>query len=213
MAVHHKSVLGLRERNKQDKLQRIRKAARTLFRQQGFEATTIAQIAEAAEVAKGTIFLYARDKEELLFLVFMEDLAAAVEQGLSSLPDAPLVEQMVHLFQPLLQLYSRDSALALLFIRELLILKDDRLQDYNDLTTGFLLRIAALLDAGVARRELAPDLDTLLAAHNIFGVYAFMLLTWLQDQRPNVALGGDMLRRSFALLWRGMAADRAAQIR
>jgi AcrR family transcriptional regulator len=55
-----------RERNKRDKLARIVAAARALFQTQGYDKTTTQQIARAAEIASGTLFLYAKSKEDLL---------------------------------------------------------------------------------------------------------------------------------------------------
>ena len=67
-------VLGLRERNKLDKLQRIKHAARTLFIEKGFDETTTREIARRAGVALGTLFLYATDKRDLLFLICTDEL-------------------------------------------------------------------------------------------------------------------------------------------
>src|SRR5690606_35807052 len=64
---------GLRERNKREKRARIERAARELFERKGFEAATARAIAARARVGLGTLFLYARDKRELLFLVFAEE--------------------------------------------------------------------------------------------------------------------------------------------
>lgn len=55
-----------REDKKQETVNRIIDAALRLFSENGYEATTVADIAEAAGVAKGTFFNYFRAKEELL---------------------------------------------------------------------------------------------------------------------------------------------------
>src|ERR1700687_1389220 len=55
---------GLRERNKQEKLERIQHSARVLFTHKGFEETTTREIARRAGVGAGTLFLYAKDKRE-----------------------------------------------------------------------------------------------------------------------------------------------------
>src|SRR5689334_24738837 len=60
---------GRRERNKQEKLERIVTAARDLFTERGVAEVTTQQIAARADVASGTLFLYARSKSELLLLV------------------------------------------------------------------------------------------------------------------------------------------------
>ena len=61
--------ISVRERNRRDKLQRITAAARALFVEKGFDETTTREIARRADVALGTLFLYATDKRDLLFLI------------------------------------------------------------------------------------------------------------------------------------------------
>ena len=91
--VNQKRAPG-REARKDDKRARLREAAWDLFTTAGYDQTTTKAIAERAGVASGTLFLYARDKAELLFLVFHERLAAAVDEGLRTLPaGAPLLDQ------------------------------------------------------------------------------------------------------------------------
>jgi AcrR family transcriptional regulator len=58
---------GLRERKKQKTRETIIKVALELFSEQGYEQTTIAEIADAAEVAPRTIFAYFPSKEDILF--------------------------------------------------------------------------------------------------------------------------------------------------
>lgn len=58
---------GLRERKKRQTRQAIAAAALDLFGRQGYAATTIAQIAAAADVSPRTVFGYFASKEELVF--------------------------------------------------------------------------------------------------------------------------------------------------
>lgn len=73
--------LGRRERNKQAKLERITAAASELFSQHGVDDVTTQQIADAADIGTGTLFLYARTKGELLLLVQNTHYAEALERG------------------------------------------------------------------------------------------------------------------------------------
>jgi AcrR family transcriptional regulator len=61
------TATGLRERKKQRTRETILARARDLFEAQGFAETTIAQIAEAAEVSPRTVSSYFPEKEELVF--------------------------------------------------------------------------------------------------------------------------------------------------
>jgi len=73
--------LGRRERNKQEKLDRITAAATELFAQYGVDDVTTQQIADKADIGTGTLFLYARNKGELLLLVQNAHYAEALERG------------------------------------------------------------------------------------------------------------------------------------
>jgi AcrR family transcriptional regulator len=58
--------LSRRERKKRETRRRLMGAALQLFREHGYDATTVEQIAEAADVAKGTFFNYFDTKEAIL---------------------------------------------------------------------------------------------------------------------------------------------------
>ncbi|WP_219834856.1 TetR family transcriptional regulator [Paenibacillus sp. R14(2021)] len=58
--------LGLRERKKQKTRQTLQQQALRLFREQGYNATTIEQIAEASEISPSTFFRYFATKEALV---------------------------------------------------------------------------------------------------------------------------------------------------
>ncbi|MGY2898461.1 TetR/AcrR family transcriptional regulator [Curtobacterium sp. PvP017] len=72
---------GRRERNRQDKLDRITAAASELFAEHGVDDVTTQQIAERADIGAGTLFLYAKTKGELLLLVQNAKYDEALEQG------------------------------------------------------------------------------------------------------------------------------------
>lgn len=73
--------LGRRERNKQEKLDRITAAATELFAEHGVDDVTTQQIADKADIGTGTLFLYAKTKGELLLLVQNAHYAEALERG------------------------------------------------------------------------------------------------------------------------------------
>jgi AcrR family transcriptional regulator len=76
---------GLRERKKQRTREAISRAALELFARGGYQETTLAEIAEAAEVSTRTIFAYFPSKEDILFSDFAA-MRDALAQALSERP-------------------------------------------------------------------------------------------------------------------------------
>jgi AcrR family transcriptional regulator len=78
--------LGLRERKKLKTRQAIVEAASTLFAEKGYAETTLAEVAEAAEVALSTIFNYFRGKPDIVFAV-LDALVASAQDRVVERPE------------------------------------------------------------------------------------------------------------------------------
>ncbi|WP_091031639.1 TetR family transcriptional regulator [Glycomyces harbinensis] len=81
--------VGRRERNKQEKLERITAAAGALFAERGVDEVTTQQIADRADIGAGTLFLYAKNKGELLLLVQNSMYADALAEGRAAAEAVP----------------------------------------------------------------------------------------------------------------------------
>ncbi|TXS37734.1 TetR/AcrR family transcriptional regulator [Streptomyces sp. OR43] len=91
-ATEGKPPMGLRERKKLRTRVAIRKATYRLIQEQGYEATTIEQIAEAAEVSPSTVFRYFATKEDI---VLTDEYDTVMEAALRSRPlDEPPLESL-----------------------------------------------------------------------------------------------------------------------
>src|ERR1700722_7369473 len=81
---------GLRERKKQQTREKIEQVALRLFAERGYDETTLAEIAEAADVSPRTIFSYFDSKEEILmseeseFVVKLQGMLDARPAGVTT---------------------------------------------------------------------------------------------------------------------------------
>jgi AcrR family transcriptional regulator len=192
--------VGLRERNKQLKLERIRAAARSLFNERGFEETTTREIAKSADIGVGTLFLYAKDKQQLLLIVYLDDLRNLIESGFAaaSRKRRPL-DQCLALFRPLFEHYANKPQLARLFVRELMFLHGAEAAEYAELHARFVVRLAELFSEGVRRGDLREGVDERALASNVYALYLYAVVAWLGQDAVAVDAGLESLRSSLAV--------------
>ena len=194
-----------RERNKQDKLRRITEAARRLFYERGFEATTTQAIAEAADIGTGTLFSYVRVKEDLLLMVFLDDLLAVIDTALQSTrPGATLVDKVFHLFDSLLRFHSRDLELSRHFTRETYAVRTpERRADINRLMAAILDPLAQMIVHEQARGGVRADADPKTVAWQFFAFY-FGVVSGMVNNMSTLREGRALLRDANNELFRGL---------
>ena len=149
--------LNLREKGKLERRQRIERAAREVFRERGFDAATTREIAARAGVGNATLFLYERDKTQLLAWVFRDELAAVNESALTPLTgDEPLVDRLERFFRPRYELWARDPRLSRAAVRAALMAHTERGEERDGDPIATLWPDRARLDgSGSVRRETA----------------------------------------------------------
>jgi AcrR family transcriptional regulator len=112
--------VGRRERNKQEKLERIIAAARELFDTYGVDAVTTQQIADTADIGTGTLFLYAKSKSELFLMVQNSSYAEALEQGRADAENVPgMVEALIAVIRPIVECNRTHVENGRTYLREL----------------------------------------------------------------------------------------------
>ncbi len=152
--------LGLRERKKQTTRANIERAALELFAKQGYDETTLAEIADAAEIAPRTIFAYFESKEDILFCdepMFHQRL----EQALIQRPPRATTVDALRDF-----LSSPDASDAQARLRRRIIAASERLRASERARSAPVERIIAqsiARDLNASREDIRP----LLAAASV----------------------------------------------
>ncbi|MFN3386718.1 MAG: TetR/AcrR family transcriptional regulator [Candidatus Thermochlorobacter sp.] len=87
------SILERKEREKAERRQAILKAAKEVFFKHGFEQASMDMVAAESELAKGTLYLYFKSKEELYVSLAEEGLAAIDEMIDCAMRSAKTIEE------------------------------------------------------------------------------------------------------------------------
>jgi AcrR family transcriptional regulator len=199
------AALGRREHNKLEKRGRIIAAARALFTHKGFEATTSQEIADAAGVGAGTAFTYARTKEDLLILVFHDEMMGLVERAYSAAQgSAGLLDQTIAFFETYVAYHERDRPLAHALMRQLGYVEspDQRLL-VSELMTKLLGRLAQLVQAAKDEGRVDATSALIPSARSLFAIYYFHLGGLLSGYLDRAQFD-RALRTDLGLLLRGL---------
>jgi AcrR family transcriptional regulator len=140
---------GLRERKKQRTREQIIEAAMGLFAERGYQATTIADIATAADVAPRTFFSYFPSKEAVVFHTVDRDLDGLASALRDRLPDETAFDALRRWIDGMYDNWMAEEDAAVL--RKRLCREDEGLTNFQG---GVMARIQELLLEAIAR-----DLD------------------------------------------------------
>jgi len=164
-----------------NKREKIIAAAGRFFGEKGYHNTTTAEIAEAAGVAAGTIYIYFASKEELLVAVFEEFLGVHMErlrEGIAREQDPEAkVRRLISLG---LQLMEENPDSARIFLSQLrqstkmikMVAKRSS-RAYKDI-------IEEVLEEGV-RRGVCRPMNVRAVASMLFGAFQVSVLDWVAD--------------------------------
>jgi AcrR family transcriptional regulator len=140
---------GLRERKKQRTREQIIEAAMGLFAERGYQATTIADIATAADIAPRTFFSYFPSKEAVVFHTVDRDLDGLASALRDRLPDETAFDALRRWIDGMYDNWTAEEDEAVL--RKRLCREDEGLTNFQG---GVMARIQELLLEAIAR-----DLD------------------------------------------------------
>jgi AcrR family transcriptional regulator len=172
---------GRRERKKRETRGRIYECARELFLEHGFEATTVEQIAEAADIAQTTFFNYFPSKGAVL-----HEMTAEVSEHLEAMLAAELAapgsaqERIVRFARAVVQGIDSARELAREVLLELLRTASqsgDALPYFSRVYEPF----TRILREGQQAGEVRGDRDPRLLAEMVIGTLNMALVGWLND--------------------------------
>lgn len=179
-----RTELSRRDRKKEETRSKIIDIAMDLFQKQGFESTTSDQIAESADVSKGTLYNYFSSKEAILHGHVQRGTADGLSRTLSlieSLPDTR--SRLSALFRDIAAWMKANRDIYRIYVgyRMRNLLRSDLTQADR---SGFNKVVEAVIAAGRKSGELRQDIPLQVLALHLEMMYFGMLICWLSDAKP-----------------------------
>jgi TetR/AcrR family fatty acid metabolism transcriptional regulator len=167
-----------------DKPAAILKAATQVFARRGFFHSQVADIARAAGVAAGTVYLYFRSKDDLLVSIFERTMKETIAEGQATLAEVTDPRERLRRIARLhLERMGRDRDLAVVFQVELRQSTKFMERFSSTYLRDYLSIIRDTIAAGQASGVFREDFNPTLAAKALFGALDEMATNWILTQR------------------------------
>ncbi|HSP21104.1 MAG TPA: TetR/AcrR family transcriptional regulator [Planococcus sp. (in: firmicutes)] len=192
-------------RKDKPKYKQIIDAAVIVIAENGYHQAQVSKIAKQAGVADGTIYLYFKNKEDILISVFQEKMGLFV----SKLGD--ILEQEVSASDKLqlmikshFDLLANDLHLAIVTQLELRQSNHELRIKINGVLREYLLLLDKILVNGVETGEFDKEMDIRLARQMVFGTMDETITTWVMNDHKYDLV--ELAPKVHRLLMKGMRA-------
>lgn len=207
MKSHRPAELGLREQHKLEKRQRIRAAAGELFSRHGYETATLRQIAKRAHVGLGTLFNYAQDKRDLVFLIFNEELTTVTDEALRAARSrTDLLEQVLGVCRPHYRFFSRTPPLSRILLKDMAFYSEGKqAAEFLQIRGRLLAGLEEIVTAAQQNGQIMTDEEPRRIAQSFFFLFAGALRWWIAGAKPDPEKGLAELKRLLELQIEGLS--------
>lgn len=183
-------------KQKRPKYMQIIDAAVEVIAENGYHQSQVSKIAKQAGVADGTIYLYFKNKEDILISLFKEKMGQFIERMEEDIKEKTTAkEKLALVISKHFSLLAGDHNLAIVTQLELRQSNLELRQKINEILKGYLNILDGILTEGIQSGEIKEGLDVRLARQMIFGTIDETVTTWvMNDQKYDlVALSNSVL--------------------
>jgi TetR/AcrR family transcriptional regulator, fatty acid metabolism regulator protein len=165
------------------KYRQIIDAAVIVIAENGFHQAQVSKIAKQAGVADGTIYLYFKNKEDILISLFQEKMGSfidKIEKVIAGKQTA--AEKLLVMVENHFKILSEDHQMAIVTQLELRQSNKDLRLKINDVLKGYLKLVDEILLFGMETGEFTQKLDVRLARQMVFGTIDETVTSWVMNE-------------------------------
>jgi TetR/AcrR family transcriptional regulator, fatty acid metabolism regulator protein len=176
--------MGIIMKRNKPKYKQIIDAAVIVIAENGYHQAQVSKIAKQAGVADGTIYLYFKNKEDILISLFREKMGYFVEKNEEVIAGkSTAAEKLLVMIENHCRILTEDSHLAIVTQLELRQSNKEIRLKINEVLKGYLQLVDEILYYGIETNEFDPDLDVRLTRQMIFGTLDEMVTTWVMNDQ------------------------------
>ncbi|WOV88660.1 TetR/AcrR family transcriptional regulator [Sporosarcina oncorhynchi] len=166
------------------KYKQIVDAAVIVIAENGYHQAQVSKIAKEAGVADGTIYLYFKNKEDILISVFREKMGIFAENVKEILEkEIPATEKLYKMIDNHFSLLYNDRHLAIVTQLELRQSNKDLRSQINEVLKEYLTLLDSILKEGIDQGEFEKGIDIRLARQMVFGTIDETITSWVMNDQ------------------------------
>jgi TetR/AcrR family transcriptional regulator, fatty acid metabolism regulator protein len=166
------------------KFKQIIDAAVVVIAENGYHQAQVSKIAKQAGVADGTIYLYFKNKEDILISVFQEKMGLFVDNLQTIIKDGTnSSDKLLKMVENHFRVLATDHHLAIVTQLELRQSNKEIRLKINEVLKEYLMLLDDILIEGIENGEFSEELDIRLARHMVFGTIDETITTWVMNEQ------------------------------
>lgn len=166
------------------KYKQIVDAAVIVIAENGYHQAQVSKIAKEAGVADGTIYLYFKNKEDILISVFREKMGVFVENVKEILKkEISSTEMLAKMIENHFSLLNGDRHLAIVTQLELRQSNKELRYRINEVLKEYLTLLDTILKEGIEKGEFDERIDIRLARQMVFGTIDETITSWVMNEQ------------------------------
>ena len=197
-----------KDNTRSDKHNRILKAAVRVFARYGYFNSKVAQIAREANVADGTIYLYFKNKEDILLSLFEDRMDGIIGDLRGSIGDETDPFRRLTKFISLhFDLIRKDPDLVSVITVELRQSAKFMKEYRNDKFREYLDIVEDIVNDGKSSGVVRQDVSPLVVKRGLFGMINELMLSQVLSRRRNAQELSQLAQQVIEISIRGIAID------
>jgi len=166
------------------KYKQIVDAAVIVIAENGYHQAQVSKIAKEAGVADGTIYLYFKNKEDILISVFREKMGVFVDNVKEILKkEISPTEMLAKMIENHFSLLNGDRHLAIVTQLELRQSNKELRYRINEVLKEYLTLLDTILKEGIEKGEFDEKIDIRLARQMVFGTIDETITSWVMNDQ------------------------------